>query len=232
MSASVPDDVDVAATLDTLIDEGVVDEADDETLSLSLDFESVRGVYYDSYSDADDETFHQAVADVFDVPTDDAAAYVAENDVSREEFVTFLSLQSFFDETPDRMTLAVMASLVMDVTPETPVPPEVSELSDDDYEAFLDDHPDAVVTVWRRYCEPCLEMKADVDELLALVPDGVAVAGIDGEAAPGFRLEHGVDTAPAVVLFSDGERARVETGRATPAAFEAFLDDVYGSTDD
>jgi thiol-disulfide isomerase/thioredoxin len=217
--------------LDDLLAAGVVDEADDGTLSTTTDFEATRGVYYDSYVDVDDEEFHRSVADVFGVSVDEAAAYLAENDVSREEFVDFLALRSFLDDPPAQGTLALMARLLGEIGPETPVPEPIEVVTDETYETFLTEHPDAVLTVWRHYCQPCAEMKDDLDELLAAIPDDVAVGGLDGEGAPRFRLDHGVDAAPAVLLFRDGERHEVATGRTTPETFATLIARVYGDDD-
>ncbi|MFC6724147.1 hypothetical protein ACFQE1_07120 [Halobium palmae] len=65
------------------------------------------------------------------------------------------------------------------------------------------------------------------DEILAAVPEGVAVAGVDGEDCFDFRLEYEVNAAPAVVCLRDGEHRLTETGRRSPAAFAELFDGVY-----
>jgi thioredoxin-like negative regulator of GroEL len=85
-----------------------------------------------------------------------------------------------------------------------------------------------VVTVWKTGCHPCEAMKEDLDEILDRVPDGVAVAGVDGEAVPSFRLAYGVDSAPAVLAFEAGELVDSLSGRRSPVALERFFADVYG----
>jgi thiol-disulfide isomerase/thioredoxin len=230
-SESDPDataDATAEAALDRLIDSGVVRESADGTLSTTAEFEATRGIYYDTYIDVSDGEFVEAVADVFGMSTREAAASVDEHDVSRAEFVAFLSLRSFLDAPPATETLALMARLVLEIGPETPVPDPISVVTDGTYEEFLDAHPDAVLTVWRHYCQPCEEMKDDLDALLATIPDGVAVGGLDGEAAPRFRLAYGVDAAPALVLFRDGDPVETRTGRTTPEALERSIDTVYG----
>jgi thiol-disulfide isomerase/thioredoxin len=226
-----PANVDPEAALDRLIDDGVVDEADDGTLTTTETYEQTRVVYHDTYGQADDETLAAALADLFDVDQATAADYVDENDVEPADLVAYLSLQSVLDPVPDRPTLATMAALVVDIGPGSPVPDQLEELDDDGYEAFLDANPDAVVFVWKTGCHPCDAMKADLDEILDRVPDDVAVVGVDGEAVPSFRLDYGVDSAPAILAFADGELVESLSGRRSPVALEQFFSVVYGVGD-
>ncbi|WP_136602154.1 thioredoxin family protein [Salinigranum halophilum] len=223
--------VDPESALDRLVDEGVVEAHADGSLTTTEAYERTRVVYHDTYGDADEATVVQALSDVFDVDREAVAAYVDEHDVGPADLVAYLSLQSFLDPVPDRELLATMAALVVEVGPGSPVPGQLDELDDDSYEAFLAEHPDAVLTVWKTGCHPCDAMKDDLDEILGRVPDGVAVAGLDGESVPSFRLEYGVDSAPAVLAFSDGTLVESLTGRRSPVALEQFFAVVYGDDD-
>jgi thiol-disulfide isomerase/thioredoxin len=223
--------VDPEAALDRLVDEGVVDEAADGTLTTTEAYEQTRVVYQDTYGGADEETVVTALSEMFDVDPEAVATYVAEHDVDAEDLVAYLSLQSFLDPAPERETLATMAALVVEVDPGSPVPGQLVELDDDDYESFLSRNPDAVVTVWKTGCRPCDSMKADLDEILERVPDGVAVAGVDGESVPSFRLAYGVDSAPAVLAFEGGELVESLTGQRSPVALGQFFSVVYGVED-
>lgn len=220
--------VDPEAALDALIDGGAVDEADDGTLSTTRAFEDARRIYHDTYADASDEVFRQTVADLFGLDPDAAADHVESGGVTREEVVAYLSVRSFFDDPPDPETAAVMAHLLVEIGPGSPVPASLRELTDDEWSAFLDDRPDAVVTVWKRFCDPCEATKADLDDILSALPDGVAVAGVDGEEVPAFRREFGVDAAPAFCLFRDGELVETHTGRGRPEELAERFAAVYG----
>ena len=221
-------DIDPEAALDRLIDDGVVDESADGTLTTTEAYEQTRVVYHDTYGQADDETLATVLADLFDVDQATATDYVDENDVEPADLVAYLSLQSVLDPVPDRPTLAVMAALVTDIGPGSPVPDQLEELDDESYEAFIDANPDTVVFVWKTGCHPCDSMKADLDDILDRVPDGVAVAGVDGEAVPSFRLDYGVDSAPAVLAFENGELVESLSGQRSPVALEQFFSVVYG----
>lgn len=225
--ATASPDVDVESALDTLIDAGVVDEADDGALTTTSAFEDTRRVYHDTYAHMADEGFHSTVADLFDIDRDEVGAHIDATGMTRDELVAYLSVRSFLDDPPEQGTLAVMAGIVVQIGPGSPVPMAVEELSDEDYEAFLDDEPDALVTVWKHGCDPCEAMKEDLDEILAAVPDGVAVAGVDGADVPAFRRAFDVSVAPAVLLFRDGDLQKTLTGRTSPSALADAFESVY-----
>jgi thiol-disulfide isomerase/thioredoxin len=137
----------------------------------------------------------------------------------------------FLEDPPDRERLAVMAALVAEVGPGSPVPAveTLTELDDGSWRGFLGDHPDAVVTVWKHGCEPCEAMKADLPAILEALPRRVAVAGVDGEACPSFRRAYEVSAAPAVLCFRDGDLRATETGRKRPATLADLFESVYGT---
>ncbi len=230
-NANTDADVDPEAALDRLVEEGVVEEDDEGTLATTEAYEKTRVVYHDTYGGADEETVVKALSELFGVDREAVAAYADEHDVGPEDLVAYLSLQSFLDPVPSRETLATMAALAVEIDPGSPVPGQLDELDDDEYEAFLSEHPDAVLTVWKTGCHPCDAMKEDLDAILERVPDGVAVAGLDGESVPSFRLAYGVDSAPSILAFRGGELAESLTGRRSPVALEQFFSVVYGVDD-
>lgn len=219
------------AHIDTLCAEGVLNH-DEETDALTTtdDFEDDRHIYYDTYLSVDEEEFHESVADAFDLESVAAARERVERlDVSREEFATYLTLYARLDGY-DRATLAEMASIVVEVGPQSPVPDDVVDLDDDSYAAFVDDHDRAVVTVWKRGCEPCEGMKTDLAEIIdRLSLPAAAVGGLDGEECPDFCRTHEVNAAPAVVFFEDGEAIDVVTGRTSPGPLAERAADLYGT---
>jgi thiol-disulfide isomerase/thioredoxin len=231
--------------LDALIDAGLVAERDDGGLVTTDAFESTRRVYRDSYAGVDDAVFRSTVADAFGVSESTAAERIDAGAITREDLIAYLSLRAAFDNEgskipradgeagdgaatpPDDERLATMATLVAELSPGSPVPDAVPELDDESWAAFLDDHPDAVVTVWRHDCAPCEALKADLDAVLSALPDSVAVAGVDGESAPDFRRTFDVDTAPAVCSFRDGALEDVTTGRQSPDTYADRFAAVY-----
>lgn len=208
---------DTDALLDQLVDDGVVVEHDDGTLETTPAYEETRSVYHDTYAAVSEEEFRDTLVEVFDLDPETADEEIAEQGVTREELVAFLSLRSFLDDPPDTLRLAMLARLLSSIAPASAVPPALHEVDDEDYRSFLDDNPDALLTVWKTGCAPCDAMKADLEEILDAVPAGVAVAGVDGGVVSEFRREFEVNAAPAVLYFRDGTLVEKETGRKTLA---------------
>ena len=225
---SDPHPEDLLASLRT---EGVV-AVDPETdaVTVTESFAADREVYYDTYLSLSDAEFHASVADVFGLEsTADAADRVAELDVTREAFATFLTLRSAVDSDYTHPELTRMARMVAELAPSTPVPSAVEHLDDDSYEAFVADEDRAVVTVWKLFCDPCEAMKQDLDAVLAAFPADAPVGGGDGEQCPAFCRDVGVDAAPAVVLFDDGDPVETITGRTDPEPLAERVAEVYGT---
>lgn len=193
-------------------------------------FDDTHAVYHDSYVGVSETEFHEAVAATFGLTDPDSAAELVEaRDVERGEFICYLAVRSHLDgdRTADGLTedesaddsagkpsaddLAAMAGMVSEVVPDSPVPGEVADVTDG-LESFVRGRDRAVVSVWKRFCDPCEAVKDDLAAILDAIPDDVAVAGIDGEVATGFCETHAVESAPGFVLFRGGEEARTVTG--------------------
>ena len=67
----------------------------------------------------------------------------------------------------------------------------------------------------------------DPDEVVATVPEGVAIAGVDGVAVDEFRQAFDVSTAPAVLLFRDGDLRQTLAGRQAPSDVDEAVQSVY-----
>ncbi|MFC5970188.1 thioredoxin family protein [Halomarina salina] len=201
--------------LDALVDGGVLVERPDGRLATSESFESTHDIYHDSYATSTDEDFQRAVSDVFDLPPEAAAERIEEEGVTREMLVTYLAVQSELDGSYSTGELARMATMVGDIAPESPIPPAVDSLDDETYEAFVSTNDRAAITVWRRHCAPCKAVKRDLDDVLAAIPDEVAVGGVDGESVTAFRSAYDVNAAPSLLLFEDGEHVETLQGRFT-----------------
>lgn len=219
---------DLERLLDDLLDRGVLVEREDGALATTEAFESTRSVYADSYGDASDAAFRSTVAELFDLSEGEAERRIESHGVTREMLVAHLAVASHVDADYAAEELARMAMLVADVAPASPIPPEVDELDDDGYEAFLAANERAVVTVWKRHCAPCRALKDDLDELLAVLPDAAAVGGVDGESVPEFRRTYEVAAAPSILLFRDGELREAYRGRVPTEVLAEAAERIYG----
>jgi thiol-disulfide isomerase/thioredoxin len=215
---------------ETLVEANVLAVDDEDRVTTTEDFETVRDLYHDVYDPLSEDEYYESVAGEFGLEGPEAAAEAIEDlGVTREGFVAYLALKSHLDAAFTREELARMAAVVTQVGPSSAVPAGVEEIDDEGYEAFLADHPDAVVTVWRRNCAPCDAMKDDLDGILAAIPEGVAVAGIEPVPPSDFRRNYRVDAAPAALLFRDGQEEERFTGRTDPETLAEAFAEVYSS---
>lgn len=212
--------------VDALVERDVFIEAEDGELSTTVDFEDTRGIYYDSYMDLPEGEFVETVAELFELDASTAEARIEEFDVTREQLVTYLALQTYLEEPPAQPELAAMARIAAEVGMD-PVPPDVRRV-DDEYEAFLDEHPGAVLVVLSYPCTPCEELKREFDEIRAAVPDGVAFAGVDGHEAADLRETFEVEAAPTTLVFRKGELVETVRGYHPPAELAETFESVYG----
>ncbi len=241
-----PGDVDPGTLLDSpearfefLVAWDVLAEHEDGTVTTTERFEYDRGLYHDTYGNADEATFHRTVADLFDLPESEAAERIEEHGVTREEVAVYLAIRSHLKEVaeevdrepPDLGTgvLSLLAGMVTEVAPPSPVPDGMRELTDGDYRGFLAERGDAVVFVWKRDCDPCESMKLQLQETLAALPESVAVAGVDGESVRSFRESFDVSAAPTTLLFAGGELVDTHEGYRSPEALDAAFAAAYGA---
>lgn len=214
--------------IDTLVEHDVVTVEDDGAVYTTLEFEKAREVYYDTYGNADQETFEGTAAEVFGLSREEARARIDQHGVTREGLVSFLALRGYVDEDLPQDQLAVLARLVTELGPGSPVPDDVTELDDGTYREFVDDHGDVVVAVWKLHCDPCEELKGEYDRVRAAAPDHVQFAGVDGEAVREFREEFEIEAAPTHLLFRDGDLTDRVRGRPPTDALVDVVESVYG----
>ncbi len=213
--------------LEILESEGVITTEDDGQLHLTIEFEKTRGIYHDSYMDTDEETYLQAVGDVFGLAPEQAAERITELGVTREQFVALLSLNSYLEGDYPLAERANMAMMIVELTPESAVPWQLDALTDESYEQTLTAQSQAVVTVWKRFCTPCLKLKDQLPALRCAVPDAAALFGVDGETAPEFVTQYDVEAAPFVLLFDDGEVVETLRGYQSPETIEERCQAVF-----
>ena len=216
--------------LSMLVEGGVLVESEPDTFVTTDDYDATRAIYHDTYTTIPEAEFHESVAEVFGLEDRETAAErVAALSVTRAEFVAYLAIDSELDWSPAPATLARMARVVDNVEPGTPVPDGVVELDDESYRGFVEANERAIVTVWKRHCDPCEAMKDELNEILDAMPEAVSVGGLDGEQCDDFRRAYGIDAAPAMLLFENGEFCEGFTGRATAERVAAACAEVYGA---
>lgn len=217
-----PDDA-----IDRLVERGLLDEHDGR-LRFTDEFTGTWYVYADTYADAPEAVFVETVAELFGLDPEEAERRIEAEGVTREQVVGYLAAQSHLGTDTGRGTLALFGQILAEVGPPPAVPSGIESLDDEAALAFVEEHDRAVVTVWRQDCEPCRALKADLEDALAGLPEGVAVAGVDGAAVPEFRARYGVEAAPSVLLFAGGEHADTVRGREPVGSYHAAFDRAFG----
>lgn len=207
------------ARLEFLVGRGFLAVTDEGELTPTESFEDVRAVYADSYTDVDDETFHDTVAEVFDIPRTEAPERVAQLGLSRWELATYLAVQSDLETDLPGDVVLELAAVMAAAGEASAVPPKLRTLPTS-FEDVLADERAAVVFVFARECDPCRSMKAELDDTLGRLPEAVTAAGADGGDAPGLRRAFEVDVAPTTLVFVDGELAEKLEGYTTPEDIE------------
>jgi thioredoxin-like negative regulator of GroEL len=212
--------------LEFLIEADVIDVDEHDRVTATVAFEDSRSVYADTYQDVDDETIAETVADLFDVPIEEARARLAE-DLTREDLITYLSLQSHIDRDLPQDVLVLLTSMVAGVGFDA-VPDSMPELDDDTYEDFVAEHGEAVIIVWSYPCDPCRSLREELPAFRDNLPDGVALAGVDGDAVGKLRTEFDVTSAPTFLFFSGSELADTFQGYLPVDVLAQRIEEVYG----
>lgn len=218
---------DPEARLEFLIEAGVIDVGEDDSVTATDAFEDTRVVYADTYTEVDDETFAETIAELFDVSVEAAETRIEETDLTREDLIAYLSLQSHIDRDLPQEVLVLLTSMVSGVGYGSSVPTSMSELDDDSYEAFLAEHGDAVIVVWSYPCDPCRSLKQDLPAFRETLPDGVALAGVDGDTVGRIRQEFDVTSAPTLLFFADGAHADTFEGYLPAEVLAERIAEVY-----
>jgi thiol-disulfide isomerase/thioredoxin len=219
---------DAEARLSFLVGADVIDVDEDDAVTATEAFADTRAVYADTYQHVDDDTFAETIADLFGVTVDEARTRIRETDLTREDLVTYLSLQSHLDRDLPQDVVVLLTSMVSGVGFGSAVPESMPELGDDTYAEFVAEHGDAVVVVWSYPCNPCRSLKRDLPAFRDVLPERVAIGGVDGDSAGRLRQEFDVTSAPTLLFFAGGDLAESFEGYLPVEALSERVESVYG----
>jgi thiol-disulfide isomerase/thioredoxin len=222
---------DPEARLEFLLERDLLVERDVGTIEPTSAFEDERAVYLDTYGDCSDERFRETVAELFGLTTEAAAERIEALELERWDLATFLAVRAALAADLPRDVVLELSAIVAETGRASPVPRDLRELADGDFESFVKEAGAAVVFVFQRGCDPCDAQKADLDEVRARAPEGVAFAGVDGDSAPEFRRAFEVTVAPTVLLFFDGDLAATAEGYQSPETLDATFAETFPAAD-
>ena len=91
-------------------------------------------------------------------------------------------------------------------------------------EVLESDQP-VLVDFWAPWCQPCLEMAPDIEQVATEFSGRAKVVRIRIDENEDLAAEIGVNAPPAVVLYADGKVTKVRHGRQSAEALAALLRD-------
>lgn len=99
-----------------------------------------------------------------------------------------------------------------------------TDLSDDDFDEFVEGNDVALVDFWAPWCGPCKQIDPILEEL-SEERDDLAIGKINTDENPKTPQKFGIMSIPTLLLFTDGEVADQMVG-ALPK------DDIVDRLDD
>jgi thioredoxin-like negative regulator of GroEL len=81
-----------------------------------------------------------------------------------------------------------------------------------------------MVEFWTPHCEPCRELRPQLEHLSAAHADVCLVVAVDASREPGAAARHGVSELPTVVFFKKGRELYRFKGGALPASTLRLLE--------
>ena len=111
--------------------------------------------------------------------------------------------------------------------PEGPV-----KLSDEDFSAFVKDHPKVVVDCWADWCGPCRKLGPVIKELAGAHKGEIAFGKLDVDENDKVADQFGVRGIPTLLVFQDGEHVDTLVGYRGRSELEKELLDILGKGGD
>ena len=79
----------------------------------------------------------------------------------------------------------------------------VTELSSNDFEAFVANNKVVLVDCWAPWCGPCRRMAPEVDRVAEELAGKVAVAKLNTDENQGIAIRFQINAIPTLLIFKD-----------------------------
>lgn len=196
--------MDPEATLERLIDAGVLVETDDgETIALEPGFLETRTQHLGDASDLDDEALERTLASV----ADGRARLPNDRRERIEMLASYRALEDHVGDIPDTYRIKLLPVLdgFTDPRPRTEGAPEAFvAVTGDQLKSLIRTSKRAIVYVWRDDCPPCEVTSEDLSDLFPEAPNDFALLAVFGPDYPDVMDEYDVVGAPTILFVLDG----------------------------
>ena len=103
---------------------------------------------------------------------------------------------------------------------------QVVEVTDATFQAeVLNSKMPVIVELWAPWCQPCLDMQPDLERFASEHRSQVKVARIRIDQNPKSATAYRVDSPPCILVFVDGQIAKMRKGRQSIEELEAIVPD-------
>jgi len=106
-------------------------------------------------------------------------------------------------------------------------PMSTIELTEETFDATLDEHNIVLVDWWAEWCGPCKQFGPIFEEASEKHPD-VTFGKIDTEAQQGLAANAAITSIPTIMAFRDGILVFAQPGALPAPALESLLTQVKG----
>ncbi|MCS7145544.1 MAG: thioredoxin [Nitrososphaerota archaeon] len=102
-------------------------------------------------------------------------------------------------------------------------PSQPVELSDSDFDQFINKYPLVVVDFWAEWCAPCRFMSPVIKELASEMAGKVAFGKINVDYNPGTAARFGIMSIPTFIIFKDGKPVDAVVGAMPKQRFKTLI---------
>ncbi len=88
----------------------------------------------------------------------------------------------------------------------------VTELTDNNFDKFVEDNKIAIIDCWAPWCGPCRRMTPIMEELSTELEGKVGVAKLNVDENNGISVRFGIRAIPTLLIFKDGVLAETLVG--------------------
>lgn len=94
------------------------------------------------------------------------------------------------------------------------------------FDKAIEDHRIVLVDFWATWCEPCMSMAPDLDEVARESADDVLIAKVDVDKQRALTKRFGIQSMPTILTFREGELHNSYVGAIPASGLRAALADA------